>query len=317
LYFKLLLNDIQQTMKQAIFILVYVSLVFFSCGQTGNTAGEDNINVSGFFRGEYKESKNPQLKGGDYLNKEGKTIDTRFNLPDGYERTEADNNSFMMYLRSLPIKPHGSKVMLYNGRPKFNQSVHLAVVDIDVGKYNLQQCADAIMRLRAEYLYQNEQYDKIHFNFTNGFRVDYSKWMEGSRIVVKGNRSYWVQSAEPSNTYDDFRNYMKIIFTYAGSLSLSKELKEVEYNNMEIGDIFIQGGSPGHAVIVVDMAVNSDTGEKIYMLVQSYMPAQEMHVLKNPEHPASPWYNLDINDNIIETPEWTFYSGDLMRFQEE
>lgn len=36
--------------------------------------------------------------------------------------------------------------MLYNGSQKPNQSVHYAVFDIDVGKEDLQQCADAVMR---------------------------------------------------------------------------------------------------------------------------------------------------------------------------
>ena len=48
----------------------------------------------------------------------------------------------------------------------------------------------------------------------------------------------------------------------------SKELSE-----MQIGDVFIRGGSPGHCVIVVDMAVHQETGEKLFMLAQSYMPA--------------------------------------------
>ncbi len=291
-------------MKKTIAILLSISTVVSSCGQTGNKTGDKDIEDKSFSSEEY-------------INREGNTISARFNLPDGYERTEEDKNSFGSYLRSLPLKVHGSKVMLFNGNPKLSQTAHMAVVDMDVGKYNLQQCADAIMRLRAEYLYQNEQYNMIHFNFTNGFRVDYSKWMEGNRIVVKGNKSYWVKSEEPSNTYNDFRNYLKVIFTYAGSLSLSKELVKVEYSDMKTGDIFIQGGSPGHAVIVVDMAVNINTNEKIYMLAQSYMPAQEIHVLKNPEKPASPWYKLDVNDNIIKTPEWIFYAGDLKRFPAE
>jgi len=42
-------------------------------------------------------------------------------------------------------------------------------------------------------------------------------------------------------------------------------LESVSIKNMNIGDVFIVGGSPGHAVIVVDMAVNSD-GEKIFLL---------------------------------------------------
>ncbi len=290
-------------MKQIITVL-FISAVVFACGQTETPAATKKA-------GHFKPSDK------DPVNSGGNTIGSRFDVPYGYKRIEAGENTFQAYLRKLPLKPDGSQVMLFNGSPKVNQSVHMAVVDMDVGKNNLQQCADAIMRLRAEYLYQNKKYDRIHFNFTNGFRVDYSMWMAGNRIVVKGNRTYWVQSAEALNTYNDFRNYLKIVFTYAGSLSLSKELSKVEYSDMEAGDIFIQGGSPGHAVIIVDMAVNNNTGGKIFMLAQSYMPAQEIHVLKNPKNPVSPWYELDVNDKIVETPEWTFYSSDLMRFGED
>ena len=101
---------------------------------------------------------------------------------------------------------------------------------------------------------------------------------------------------------------------YAGTLSLSKELEDIEIEDMEIGDIFIKGGSPGHAVIVIDMAVNKETGEKIYMLAQSYMPAQDIQVLCNGNNKElSPWYRLN-NDEIINTPEWTFHINQLKRF---
>lgn len=49
------------------------------------------------------------------------------------------------------------------------------------------------MRLRAEYLWNQKQYDKIHFNFTNGFRINYTEFMKGKHIVVKGNKTYWTQ----------------------------------------------------------------------------------------------------------------------------
>ena len=52
---------------------------------------------------------------------------------------------------------------------------------------------------------------------------------------------------------------------------------------MQIGDVLIQGGSPGHAVIVVDMAENPATGEKLYLLAQSYMPAQDIQSAGEPE----------------------------------
>jgi len=189
------------------------------------------------------------------------------------------------------------------------------VVDMEIGSRDLQQCADAIIRLRAEYLYQKEAYDQIHFNFTNGFRVDYKKWTEGYRIAIDGNNTSWVKKTNPSNTYKDFRKYLDIIFAYAGTISLEKELKSVALEDMQIGDVFIQGGSPGHAVIVVDMIQNKETGEKRFLLAQSYMPAQEIQVLQNPmDSNISPWYSLGFGDTL-KTPEWSFKSSDLKGFQ--
>ena len=260
----------------------------------------------------------PSIKTGSIvLDPAGTNISTRFPAPEGFTRTNADNNSFQQFLRTLPLKPHGSEVMIYDGRTKPNYNVYDAVVDLKIGTKNLHQCADAVMRLRAEYLYKEGQFDKIHFNFTNGFRVDYSEWMQGKRIKVEGNKTWWVQSGRASNTYSDFWKYMEIIFTYAGTLSLSKELEAVSIEDMNIGDIFIHGGSPGHAIIIVDMAVDQKNGKKIFLLAQSYMPAQELQVLKNPnDAKLSPWYSSDFGE-ILQTPEWTFQKTELKRYKEE
>ncbi|MBN2612346.1 MAG: DUF4846 domain-containing protein, partial [Bacteroidales bacterium] len=215
------------------------------------------------------------------FNPEGSTITERFSPPAGFKRPDYDPGSFGYYLSNLSLKPHGYKVKLYNGIIKPRFWVYAAVVDMDIGNRDLQQCADAVMRLKGEYLFETKQFDKIHFNFTNGFRADYSKWMQGSRIVVKGNDVSWVKSALPSNTYSDFRKYMDVVFSYAGTLSLSKEMENIPINTIKTGDVFIQGGSPGHAVIVVDIAYDSKNN-KVFLLAQSYMPAQDIQILKNP-----------------------------------
>ena len=244
---------------------------------------------------------------------EGTTIATRFNVPNGFERTEESENSFQSYLRNLTLKPDGSDVLYYDGRVKSNR-VFAAVVDLEIGKRDLHQCADAVMRLRGEYLWNTKQYDKIHFNFTNGFRVDYSKWMQGQRVGIDGNRTYWKSGGTASNTYASFWKYMELIFTYAGTLSLDKELKTTSLENMKIGDVFIKGGSPGHAVIIVDMAINKETGEKLFMLAQSYMPAQEIQVLHNfNQKEISPWYSSK-NLSNLNTPEWNFSLDQLKSF---
>lgn len=245
----------------------------------------------------------------------GDDIESRFALPEGFERVPVEEGSFESYLRNLPLKPHDSDVFYYNGRKK-PRDVHDAVIDIDVGERDLQQCADAVMRLWAEYLFEKDQYDKIHFNFTNGFRADYSKWREGYRISVDGNDASWFRTALVSNTYEAFRNYMDMVFAYAGTISLEQELVAVPVEEMKIGDVFIQG-YPGHCVIVVDMAQNTSTGEKLFMIAQSYMPAQDIHILKNSDdNSISPWYSTDFG-RTLNTPEWTFYSNELKRFAEK
>lgn len=245
---------------------------------------------------------------------EGSNINSAISAPDGYERTEVPSNSFAEYLRKLPLKPAGTPVRQFDGELKGNQNVHVAVVDLPIGKKDLHQCADAAMRLRAEYLWKRGMYNQIHFNFTSGFRADYAKWMEGYRIVLKGNDASWVNSTNPSNTYADFWKYMEMVFSYAGSLSLSKELKSVALDDMEIGDMFIRGGTPGHVAVVVDMAVQPQSGQKLFLLAQSFMPAQEIEILKNPNsNSLSPWHSLDFKGDL-QTPEWLFYRNELKRF---
>jgi len=242
-------------------------------------------------------------------------IASRIPIPDGYRRTEADPVSFEDWLRHLPLKEGRPPVYLYDGRKKSNQSAHFAVIDIDVGRKNLQQCADAVIRLRAEYLYSIGNEERVHFNFTSGDRANYAEWAEGYRPIVSGNSVRWIKSGVEEHSYDNFKRYLERVFIYAGSYSLSAELHRVQdVREMKIGDVFIQGGFPGHAVIVVDTAVNEATGEKLFLLAQSYMPAQDIHILKNPANPVlSPWYELGFGE-VLNTPEWTFRKSDLKRF---
>ncbi|UZR93496.1 DUF4846 domain-containing protein [Chondrinema litorale] len=246
------------------------------------------------------------------------TVEKRIPTPTGFKRVPVANNSFEAWLRNLPLKEKGSKVMLYNGEPKYRQDVHEAVVDIDIGKTDLQQCADAVMRLRAEYLYATKQYNQISFNFTNGQAISYSEWRKGNKIVFKNNKAVWVPDSIDKTGYQSFKKYYNLIFAYAGTYSLSQELESVSnLKDIKAGDVFIYGGFPGHAVIVIDV-VQNQKGEKYFLIAQSYMPAQSIHILKNNANPdLSPWYSLsEIKREMkIYTPEWTFEVSDLKRFK--
>ena len=204
-------------------------------------------------------------------------------LPQGYKRQVPAAGSFASWLHTISLKKD-KRVFLYNGMLKEDQSVQYAVLNIPVGNRDLQQCADAIMRLRAEYLFAMRRFSEIAFRDNNG---TWYKWTGGSDRVK-------------------FENYLQRVFGMCGTASLEKQLTiSKSMNKIEAGDVFIKGGFPGHAMLVVDMAVNA-AGKKIFLLAQSYMPAQDIHIVNNPVSSSlSPWY--EVNDAVVvETPEWTF-----------
>jgi Domain of unknown function (4846) len=209
-------------------------------------------------------------------------------LPESYERLLLAKESFGEWLRALSLK-RDDRVYLYDGSLKRNQSAQFAVLDIPVGKRDLQQCADAVMRLRAEYLFDQGRYGEIVFKDNNN-----------TPYVWKGK-----------DDKQNFDNYLQTVFGMCGSASLEKQLKPVSNGHeMEPGDVFVKGGFPGHAMIVVDVAVNKK-GNRIFMLAQSYMPAQDIHIVKNPlDEEISPWFEERAVDNVV-TPEWVFSYSQL------
>lgn len=309
-------------MKKAFALLILIGLICFittSCKNTketpstdiyesiiheSNDLGKEEVNSNE----EATVPNEPESNEISYINPEGQTIAERFLVPEGFERVETEENSFMNYLQNLPLKPDGTRVRYFDGREK-TRDVYLAVVDFTLGDRDLQQCADAVIRLRAEYLYSQGRFDEIHFNFVSGFTADFSKWANGFGISVSGNNVSWTANSNNDSSYDSFQRYLDVVYAYASTLSLEKELNPKPFSELEIGDVFIQGGSPGHCVIVVDMAINSTTGEKVFILAQSYMPAQDIQILKG-DMETSPWVSANVGD-ILVTPEWTFKTSDL------
>lgn len=244
----------------------------------------------------------------------GKTLSKRINPPAGYTRTQEEKGSLAEFLRNYPLKKDGSPVLLYNGEKKDNQDAHMAVFKLPLENEDLQQCADSVMRVYAEYFWKTKQYEKISFRFVSGFQADYSRWREGARIQMGANDAYWTEGGTPDESYESFQKYMRIVFAYSSTISLEKESKKIKPAKIMLGDIFIQAGSPGHVVMVVDVCENAD-GQRAFLLGQGYMPAQEFHLLKNPAHEDDPWYYADELTYPLQTPEYSFDKGSLRRPQ--
>jgi len=239
------------------------------------------------------------------------TLAARIAPPPGFVRKPTAAGSFGAWLRQLPLLPGQPPVLLHNGSPKGYQGAHVAVVDMDASR--LQQCADAVIRLRAEYLWAAGRAKEVAFRYTSGDLARWDRYRVGFRARVEGNRVRWARSGRADGSYRSYRRYLESVFMYAGTASLARELPKLsEPTELRAGDVIVQGGSPGHAVVVLDEALEPASGRRVVLLAQSYMPAQQTHVLRNPGDPKlSPWYALDSFGQRLETPEWSFTPRDL------
>lgn len=181
--------------------------------------------------------------------------------------------SFAHFLQHFP-REATKEVKTWDGTTLPTTS--LGVLDIDVPEF--QQCADAVIRLHAEWLYKQGRFSNIHYNFTNGFNCDFTHWAHGWRVRVNGNDASWYRDTNEENfSHDNFIKYIGQVFYYAGTISISEEMEQVRDGKAEVGDAFVIAGSPGHAVIVADKIIVRDS--TYYLFAQSWTPAQDIEII--------------------------------------
>lgn len=275
--------------------------------QAGDDGKKDSANTEKTKEASHDKSSEDGEK--PIIQPEGSTLKTRVTTPAGYTRMKSGKGSLGEFLRNYPMKKDGSSVLLYDGRKKGNQNAHAGVFQLPLENQDLQQCADSVMRVYAEYFWKTKQKNRIAFHFVDGFLADYPTWKKGGRIQF-GNQTTWIQSASYDDSYQNFKKYLRVVFSYASTISMKEESKKTTVSKMQIGDIFIRGGSPGHVVMIVDMCKDA-RGKIAFLLAQGYMPAQEFHLLKNPNHEEDPWYYEEELVYPFVTPEYTFEEGSL------
>ena len=258
----------------------------------------------------------------NFLNPDGMTIAERFTLPEGFERVEYEQGAFGDYVRNLPLLPYGEPAMEIDDNTRkrvVSDAPAIAVINRPVNIYT-EQCADSCIRTWAEYLFYQERYDEICFELANGFECSFDKYCEGYVCVYNGAKFIWQKLDEPVETdYSLLEKYLRFVYNYAYTGTMTSYLPKVSIENMKIGDVLVKNKTStskyGHAVMIADMAVNKTTGEIIYLMIQGSTPAVDNHVIPNPASRfGSPWFKLQ-KGNITTSPEWFFSSDQLKRFE--
>jgi len=235
----------------------------------------------------------------------------RFAPPAGFSRVPVAEGSWGEWLRNLPLRPAGTPVRGRDGGVIVpSDSPHLAaVVDMDVRSN--QECADTILRLRAEYLWSSGEQDAISVPLTTGGSLSWADWRSGVRPSLVDERLQLRRTARPSASRASFEGYLDAVFTWCGTYNLAAAGTRVRLADVQTGDYVVHAGSPGHAVLIADLARNG-AGQRAALFLQGYMPAQSAHILASSR--AEPWFRLDPS-RPLDTPFWgEFAWAELRRF---
>lgn len=215
--------------------------------------------------------------------------------PTGFDRIDGDDPKYTKFLRSLPLKPKGATLKYYWGGIADLQELNYAVVDLPLLS-NAEQCADVCMRLRAEYLYQIGNYSNISFLAANGNILSY----------------------EGETSKETLEKYLCNVFRVANTYSLRRQMDQRDLDDIQPGDVFVYPADNnrfGHAVMVADVAQDQKTGTKGIMLIEGFMPARSIHVMRNMQDPSvSPWFILDNESDTLTFSIFQFKSTDLRCF---
>ncbi|WP_224364751.1 DUF4846 domain-containing protein [Hyalangium versicolor] len=239
-----------------------------------------------------------------------RSLEDSFPPPSGYTRVAVESGTFGAWLRGLPLRPEGTPVRDFqSGQVLAGDDPRLAAVaELEVGSANLQQCADSIIRLHAEWLWAQGQKERIAYRFTSGDLASWPRYAAGERAKISGSKVKWARTASADSSRASFRAYLDLVFTYAGTLSLQAEKKHPSREDVRPGDFFVLGGSPGHAVLVLDVAVNAE-GQRVALLGQGFIPAQDFQVLSPAQD--GPWFSL--NGDEVATPFWKPFPWSALR----
>jgi len=242
-------------------------------------------------------------------------LNARFPTPPGYQRIALEPGSFGEWLRGLPLAAPGTPVLNHNGETAFagDDEYVAAVVAIDVGAGDLQQSADAVLRLHGEWLWSNDKRDAISYRSSTKLDMPFSRWAKGQRLIASGPNVFWVVKSKPREpVYNDFRQYIDAAMLWSNNVSLALRATHVtDPAQLTPGDFFLQSHGKGRAVVVLDVA-QKPTGERVALLGQALQsPAQSIHVLSLGHETA--WFSLR-PPNAVLTPRGDEFSwNDLQR----
>ncbi len=242
------------------------------------------------------------------------SIKEHFSPPSGFQRVKVDSGSFAAYLRKLPVVPDTNNVLDFKNRIRIKEgdSSLAAIVPIAISGKRLWQCMDILIALKIEYLKNKNRKQQIEFPLPDGTELSWSEWRNGIRVEFKGANFYKNQIAKYDESSKNFTRYLNTIFSYSNTQTFYHNYPQQSFAFLKPGDFITKKGKKGHAVLIVDLAIN-DQNEKVALIGQGDTPACQFYLLKNKD--GSAWFKISPKTNYPDLPirKKMYWSG-LRRF---
>ncbi|MBN2193282.1 MAG: hypothetical protein JW751_10740 [Polyangiaceae bacterium] len=243
------------------------------------------------------------------------TLASAIPTPPGWERIAVPPQSFSAWLRDLPLAAPGTPVKNWRGDEVYpgNEEYVQAVVAIDVGKGDLQQSSDVILRLHAEWQWWQGKRDMTYLAATKD-SMSYADYCSGKRPLAQGPHIYWVKQRDPNDPNDRgaFRDFLDVVFMWANSTAVRMQSEVVAPADLAPGDFFLQRDKSGHAVVILDV-VAKPSGDRLALLGQALTPAMNIHVLRPGRGTA--WFSLRPTEPLLTPHNKEFAWSDLRRLR--
>jgi hypothetical protein len=227
------------------------------------------------------------------------TVGEAYPPPPGATRVADD--AFGAWLQDLPLRPEGTPVRTHDGHRVGHDG---RPVSLPLVRGDLQQCADSAIRLRAECARARGEAGDLSFKATSGDPIPWARYRDGETPYATGNTVRW-RAADPAR--QTWEGWLSKVFLWAGTRSLAA-YETTPAGTPRAGDLLVVGGSPGHAVVLLDVARRED--ETLLLLGEGYMPAQDFHV----EHgPVGGWWVW--SEEGIDLGHWAMPGDSLRRWR--
>jgi hypothetical protein len=239
-------------------------------------------------------------------------LESLFDPPEGLSAEPVAGGTFGAWLGGLPVDPARTTPHTSRGMPTLSPSAGIIV--LDVGEKDLQQCADSILRLHAEWAWSRggSARQAIAYHFTSGHRASWADWTAGREWQVRGSEVIRAKGSPRTPSRQQFRLYLEQVFIYAGTRSLPADTRELTAAEApEAGDILVNPGSPGHAVLLLRTA-RGDDGDLYALLGEGWMPAQEFHVVRDRLRDRV-WMPLPTANQDLTIPGVATFDADSVR----